>query len=123
MLEFKKIDDETYYANDPDRHDIENPRAIIILYDVWAFDAEYSDALLSSSDCRQIADKLDELNGVKKPEIFGELWIDEKGNPNFLCHTKNENFQEVRAALIGFDQLLHQQILNQEKCPFFKKQN
>lgn len=70
MLEFVHVDDETIYAVDETRHEVEKHRAILIKYEDWVFDTESCDSLLTSDNLRQIADKLDELNGQVNDNRF-----------------------------------------------------
>lgn len=42
----------------------------------------------------------------------------ENGKLNFICHTQNVEFTEVREAITAIRDECQRQLNNQEKCPF-----
>jgi hypothetical protein len=57
-----------------------------------------------------------------KSELFGELWLDERGEPHFVCHIKGHDYPKARAGIEKFIALLKEQIKNEQQCPFFQEQ-
>lgn len=56
---------------------------------------------------------------MKNSTLFGELWIDDKGEPHFICHISDEDYLRVRSGIEKFIALLQEQLNNEKQCPFF----
>ena len=55
-----------------------------------------------------------------KDKVHGELYIDEKGEVHFQCHTPaGVSFKELEEILIKFKALIEHQIASKERCPFY----
>ena len=61
-----------------------------------------------------------EYAGINMNTLHGELYLDDEGEAHFICHTPgNMPFDEVRAALAKFIELLEDQVDRQAECPYF----
>jgi hypothetical protein len=55
-----------------------------------------------------------------KAELFGELYLDEHGQPHFICHIRGEDYGKARDGIEKFIALLQEQIKNERQCPFYR---
>ena len=51
---------------------------------------------------------------------FGELYVGDDGQPHFICHTQDTDFEATKLVLIGFRDLLQAQIDHEQECPYWK---
>ena len=53
--------------------------------------------------------------------LHGELYLDDAGEPHFICHTPAEmGFHEAKAGLLKFIELLQNQVDRQRECPHYR---
>ena len=59
---------------------------------------------------------------MNKLILHGELYIDDEGEPHFICHTPaGMSFIEAHEGLIKFIAILQNQVDKQEECPYYEK--
>lgn len=51
--------------------------------------------------------------------IFGELYLDAKGEAHFICHDKGDDFLATKEALLKFIALLQEKVNSEKNCPFY----
>ena len=49
---------------------------------------------------------------------FGELYVDNNGEPHFICHTSDTDFEGTKDVLIKFVALLQDKIDREDECPY-----
>lgn len=56
---------------------------------------------------------------MKRMTLCGELYLDASGEAHFVCHTPGGMvFDEAKAGLLKFIDLLQDKVDNQNECPY-----
>ena len=52
--------------------------------------------------------------------LHGELYLDSRGKPHFICHTPADmTFEEAKTGLLRFIALLQNKVDEQKECPYY----
>lgn len=55
-------------------------------------------------------------------EVSGEFRFDREGGLTFVCHSLEHDYELTKLALLALKEHVEQQLREEEKCPFFRRQ-